>query len=137
MEAKNPGATIIPTIVSSDKTQVILFHKKLAYPIYLMIGNIPKAICHKPSHHAQVLLGYLPISRLEHITNHASHHRIIVNLFHTCVSHIMEPLQKAGFEGTAMTSGDGITRWCHPIFALFVGDYPEQILATGVKIRSV
>ena len=45
----------------------------------------------------------------------------------------MDPLQKAGFEGTAMTSGDGITCPCHPIFALFVGDYPEQILATGVK----
>ena len=124
---------IIPIIVSSDKTQVILFHKKLAYPIYLMIGNIPKAIHCKPSHHAQFLLGYLPTSHLEHITNHALRHRIIVNLFHACVSCIMEPLQKAGFEGTAMTSGNGITHKCHPIFALFVGDYPEQILATGVK----
>lgn len=32
-----------------------------------------------------------------------------------------------------MTSGDGVSRRCHPIFATFVGDYPEQILATGVK----
>ena len=46
----------------------------------------------------------------------------------------MEPLQKAGFEGTVMTSGDGVTCWCHPIFALFMDDYPEQILATGVKM---
>ena len=133
MEAENPGATIIPIIVLSDKTQVTLFCNKSAYPIYLTIGNIPKAIHHKPSHHAQVLLGYLPTSHLEHITNHASHCRIIVNLFHACVGHIMEPLQKAGFEGTAMTSGDGVTCWCHPIFAPFMGDYPEQILATGVK----
>ena len=46
----------------------------------------------------------------------------------------MEPLQKAGFEGTAMTSGDGNTCWCHPIFALFMGNYPEHILDTGVRM---
>ena len=45
----------------------------------------------------------------------------------------MEPLQVAGVEGTAMMSGDGVTQHCHPIFATFVGNYPEQILATGVK----
>ena len=67
-------------------------------------------------------------------TNYASHCRIIVNLFHVCVSCIMEPLQKAGFEGTAMTSGDGNTCWCHPIFALFMGNYPEHILDTGVRM---
>lgn len=42
----------------------------------------------------------------------------------------MEPLQVVG---VAMMSGDGVTWHCHPIFAIFVGDYPEQILATGVK----
>ncbi|KAN0141466.1 hypothetical protein V8E53_000711 [Lactarius tabidus] len=30
-----------------------------------------------------------------------------------------------------MMSGDGIWRRCHPIFALFVGDYPEQVLYNG------
>ena len=38
----------------------------------------------------------------------------------------MEPLQVAGLEGIVMTSGDDISQWCHPIFAIFVGDYPEQ-----------
>ena len=70
-------------------------------------------------------------------TNYASHCRIIVNLFHVCVSCIMDPLQKAGFEGTAMTSGDGNTCWRHPIFALFMGNYPEQILDTGVRWSNV
>ncbi|KAG1786944.1 uncharacterized protein HD556DRAFT_1449283 [Suillus plorans] len=32
-----------------------------------------------------------------------------------------------------MRSGDGISRYCHPLFACFVGDYPKQLLATGVK----
>lgn len=29
-----------------------------------------------------------------------------------------------------MMSGDGVWRWCHPIFAIFIGDYPEQALVT-------
>ena len=125
--------TIIPNIISSDKTQVTLFHNKAAYPIYLTIGNIPKTIFCKPSYHAQILLGYLPTSRLEHITNQASCHRVPANLFHICMGCIMEPLWTAGVEGTKMTSGDGITQCCHPIFAIFVGDYPEKVLATRVK----
>ncbi|KAG1891787.1 uncharacterized protein F5891DRAFT_950327, partial [Suillus fuscotomentosus] len=39
------GATIILIIISSDKTQVTMFHNKTAYPVYLTIGNIPKDIC--------------------------------------------------------------------------------------------
>jgi hypothetical protein len=42
MEQEKPGATIIPVIISSDKTQVTLFRNKAAYPIYMTIGNIPK-----------------------------------------------------------------------------------------------
>jgi len=29
-----------------------------------------------------------------------------------------------------MVGGDGVWHRCHPIFACFVGDYPEQMLAT-------
>lgn len=32
-----------------------------------------------------------------------------------------------------MSSGDGVSRRIHPIFATYVGDYPEQVLVTGVK----
>ena len=31
--------------ISSNKTQLTLFHVKVAYPVYLTIGNIPKDIC--------------------------------------------------------------------------------------------
>ncbi|KAK7677686.1 hypothetical protein QCA50_019377 [Cerrena zonata] len=40
--AKN--ATIIPIIISSDKTQLTMFNGKAAYPVYLTIGNLPKEI---------------------------------------------------------------------------------------------
>ena len=39
-----PGATIMPVILSSDKTQLSRFRNKSAYPVYMTIGNIPKSI---------------------------------------------------------------------------------------------
>ncbi|KAG2124671.1 hypothetical protein DEU56DRAFT_963354 [Suillus clintonianus] len=127
------GGTIIPIIISSDKTQVTMFRNKAAYPVYLTIGNIPKEIHHKPSHSAHILLGYLPTTRLEHIPNKASRRRTISNLYHACMSRILGPLERAGLDGVKMRSGDGALCCCHPLFASFVGDYPEQLLATGVK----
>ena len=87
----------------------------------------------KPSRHAYVLLGYLPTTRLEHITNKAARRRAVANLFHACMGRITKPLETAGVDGLPMASGDGVTRRTHPILAVYVGDYPEQILASGVK----
>ncbi|KAJ7707200.1 hypothetical protein B0H14DRAFT_3643699, partial [Mycena olivaceomarginata] len=41
VEKDNPGTTIIPIIISSDKTQLTVFGNKTAYPVYMTIGNIP------------------------------------------------------------------------------------------------
>ena len=54
VEADKPGATIIPVIISSDKTQVTLFRNKSAYPVYMTIGNLPKSIRRKPSRQGQI-----------------------------------------------------------------------------------
>ncbi|KAJ7812442.1 hypothetical protein B0H14DRAFT_3752478 [Mycena olivaceomarginata] len=133
VEKDHPGATIIPIIISSDKTQLTVFGNKTAYPVYMSIGNIPKEIRRKPSRRGYVLLGYLPTSRMKHVTNSAARRRILANVFHACMSYILAPLKTAGISGIPMTSGDGVTRRGHPIYATFVGDYPEQCLVTAVK----
>ncbi|KAG1865320.1 hypothetical protein F4604DRAFT_1586176 [Suillus subluteus] len=136
LDEQQPGATIVPVIISTDKTQVTMFHNKTAYPVYLTIGNIPKEIRRKPSRCAHVLLAYLPTTRLEHtkpITNKASRRRSAANLYHACMARVLSPLENAGLDGLSMRSGDGILRRCHPLFACFIGDYPEQVLATTVK----
>ncbi|KAJ7444241.1 hypothetical protein B0H11DRAFT_2342850 [Mycena galericulata] len=99
LEKKKKGATVIPIIISSDKTLLTLFRNRTAYPVYLSIGNIPKDIRRKPSRQAQILLAYLPTSKLEHITVKASRRRILANLFHACMSKIVEPLKTAGVDG--------------------------------------
>jgi len=130
LEKQRPGATLIPIILSSDKTQLTLFRAKSAYPVYLTIGNIPKDIRRKPSRHAQLLIGYIPTTRLEHMKNQAARRRALANLFHGCMHAILAPIGSCGETGIAMMSGDGVWRRCHPVLAAFVGDYPEQTLVT-------
>ncbi|KAG1880796.1 hypothetical protein F4604DRAFT_1879802 [Suillus subluteus] len=133
LDREHPGATIIPVIISSDKTQVTLFRNKTAYPVYMTIGNIPKDIHWKPSRQAHVLLAYLPTTHLKHVTNKAARQRMLANLYHACVGHVLAPLTAAGINGINMRHGDGTMHRGHPLFACFAGDYPEQVLATGVK----
>ncbi|KAF8840735.1 hypothetical protein BDN67DRAFT_902984 [Paxillus ammoniavirescens] len=133
LEERAPGATIIPVLLSSDKTQVTMFRNKSAYPIYMTIGNIPKEIRRKPSRRAQVLLGYLPTTKLDHISNLAARRRTLANLFHACMREILHPLKDAGSHGVNMTSGGGVVHRGHPLVACYIGDYPEQILISGAK----
>ncbi|KIY47966.1 hypothetical protein FISHEDRAFT_44259 [Fistulina hepatica ATCC 64428] len=133
IELKLPGGTIVPIILSSDKTQLTLFRNKSAYPLYMSLGNIPKEIRAKTSSRAYVLFAYLPTSSLSHILNKAARRRAATNLYHCCVSMVLKPLKEAGEKGIFMTSGDGVTRRIHPIYAVFVGDYPEQVRVVGTK----
>ena len=133
LEKSKPGATVIPVIISSDKTQLTVFGNKTAYPVYMTLGNLPKDIRCKPSRRGQILLAYLPTSRLLHISSKAARRRTLANLFHACMSRVLAPLAAAGVDGIELTSGDGKTRRGHPIVATYVGDYPEQVLVTGCK----
>ncbi|KAF8257672.1 hypothetical protein EI94DRAFT_1817166 [Lactarius quietus] len=69
LEGQRPGTSVVPIIISSDKMQLTLFHGKVTYPVYLTIGNIPKAIHRKPTHQAQMLIAYIPTSHLEDMGN--------------------------------------------------------------------
>ncbi|KAH9015557.1 hypothetical protein EDB84DRAFT_1633781 [Lactarius hengduanensis] len=125
-----PGATIVPVLVSTDKTQLTLFRNKSAYPVYMTIGNIPKEVRRKTSLHSYVLLGYLPTTKLEQVVNQAKRKRLTANLYHACMRRILEPLVSAGKNGVFMSTAGGLVHRNHPILASFIGDYPEQVLAT-------
>lgn len=121
---------MIPLLLSTDKTQLTLFGGKTAYPVYMTIGNIPKEIRRKPSRCAQMLIGYIPITKLQGIRNKTARRRALANLFHYCLRILLAPIVPYSKTGLPMMSGDGIWRRCHPILANFIGDYPEQVLVT-------
>ncbi|EPS93265.1 hypothetical protein FOMPIDRAFT_1082283, partial [Fomitopsis schrenkii] len=110
------GAAAAPVIIATDKTQLTQFSgNKSVYPVYLTLGNIPRAIRRKPSEHACILLGYLP------------------RIFHAAMHLIVKPLIATGDEGIEVTSGDGCVRRVFPALASYVADYPEQCLVTCSK----
>jgi hypothetical protein len=119
-------------IVSSDKTQLMLFRDNIAYPIYLTIRNIAKDIHQKPSLQAQILVGYIPNTKLTGISNKVGHHYALANLFHSCMHNVLGLIGSIGETGITIMSGDGVWCRCHPIFAIFVGNYPEQALVTCI-----
>jgi len=130
LESRRSGATVVPLIVSTDKTQLTVFGGKMAYPVYITIRNIPKEIWWKPSQCAQMLIGYIPTTKLKGIQNKAACSRTLVNLFHSCMQIVLGPIILHGETGLEMISGDGIWHQCHPILSNFIGDYPEQCLVT-------
>ncbi|TFY73786.1 hypothetical protein EWM64_g10226, partial [Hericium alpestre] len=128
------GATVVPVILSSDKTQLTTFNsgEKTAYPMYATIGNIAKDIRRKPSLHAQMLIGYLPTPDLSSLSE--EHARTVrARLFHAALTVITESLRGPEHDGVELTSGDGAVRRCHPIIAVYVADYPEQSLVACTR----
>ncbi|KAN0103980.1 hypothetical protein V8E52_011444, partial [Russula decolorans] len=125
-----PGAVVTPLIIATDKTSLTQFSgDKKAYPVYLTIGNISKDIQRQPSSHATVLIGYLPISRLECFREAGESRKFaIYRLFHHSMRIIMEPLIEAGKSGIEMTCADNSVQCIFPILAAYVADYPEQCL---------
>ncbi|OSD07739.1 hypothetical protein PYCCODRAFT_1441641 [Trametes coccinea BRFM310] len=112
LDSIRPGGTIIPIIISSDKTQLMLFGSTTA--------NLPKAVRREASRRGQTLLTYLPSTCLEHIANKDSRCRMLINLYHTCLSHVLEPIRDAGIDGVELASNDGVLRCGHPLFALHI-----------------
>ena len=100
---------------------------KQAWPVYLTIGNIEKGTSRKPSAHATILLGYIPVLKLECFSEEC---RSVegYQIFHDCMKIMLEPLVKAGTDGIDIGCTDGFICTTFPVLSAYITDYPEQCL---------
>ncbi|KAF7341442.1 hypothetical protein MVEN_01881400 [Mycena venus] len=96
--------TLAPIIISTDKTQLTRFSgDQQAWPVYLTVGNIEKETQRSLSLQVTILIGYIPVTKLE-IFSKAKHSTVAHQLFHDCMRVILEPLRAAGVDGETMDS---------------------------------
>ncbi|KAG1861617.1 hypothetical protein F4604DRAFT_1882423 [Suillus subluteus] len=130
------GATLVPVILSLDKTQLCQFRgDKTAYPIYLTIGNISKSIRSKPSFCAQKLIRYLPTVSLDGTDISVDSARLThAQLFHYAMQMVTSSLHTGPLtNGIELISGDGVVCLRFPVLTAYVADYPEQALVTCTR----
>lgn len=122
-------------IIATDKTQLTQFSgSKSAYPVYLTLDNIPRAIRSKPSQQACILIGYLSVDKiLDSKLSKKEKSSRTQCLFHDSMRIILELLKEAGRTGMEVVGGDGKVWRIHPVLACYVADYPEQCLVACAK----
>ncbi|KDN35186.1 hypothetical protein RSAG8_11795, partial [Rhizoctonia solani AG-8 WAC10335] len=100
----------------------------------MTIGNIPKHLQRRISSCATILIGYLPVPKLDCEPNADAKRQLKRNLFHRCIEDMLAPLTKVCAEGGAeVPCADGEIRCVYPVLAAYIADYPEQCKVACVK----
>lgn len=132
----HPGATILGTILSSDKTTIsAMTGNRIAHPLLMSLANLDMDFRMKSSNHAFLLLSLLPIPKFIH-RNKRMHGLLADRLYHECVTFVIEPLKVAARIGIMMNDPLGCVRHCYTPLAACIVDTPESTLIAGVCAKT-
>ena len=131
-----PGATLLGTILSSDKTTIsAMVGDRSAHPLLISLANIKMSYRSKGSHHAFMLLGLLPIPKF--IEHDKKVRGVLENrLIHECLDHILLPLKIAAKVGIMMDDPRGFSRHAFTPLAGYIADTPEAALMAAVAPKA-
>ncbi|KAF8178181.1 hypothetical protein K438DRAFT_1485170, partial [Mycena galopus ATCC 62051] len=126
------GATVLGTILSSDKTQLTsMTGNREAHPVLISVSNIDMEFRMKASHHAFLLLALLPIIKFR-VKDPAVARVLAYRVHHAIMAFILEPLKKFAEIGTMMNDPLGWRRWCFTPLVGYIVDTPESLLIAAV-----
>ncbi|KAH6109772.1 hypothetical protein HBI64_222650 [Parastagonospora nodorum] len=107
------GATVVPIIISVDKTQLLLISGDVAaWLVYVTIGNLSS--------------GFIPTTKIRDPL-------LKSQVYHYCMGKLLSPLENAAKSGILLACADRRTRQCYLTICAILADYEEQVLLTGVK----
>jgi len=126
------GATLLGTILSSDKTNIsVMTGDCTAHPVLLSLANIRADVRMKSSNHAFLLVALLP--RPKFITKEKGVRGVLENrVVHLCLDIITNPLKLAARFGRMMADPRGYSRFCFTALASYMVDTPEATMLAGV-----
>ena len=126
------GATVLGTVLSSDKTNIsAMTGGRTAYPLLLSIANIHMNVRMKASHHSLPLVALLPCAKF--LTKNKKSRSILHNrLIHHCLDIVCRPLKIAARFGRMMADPLGYQRLCYTPLVSYIADMPEAMLLAGV-----
>lgn len=126
------GATLLGTILSSDKTNIsALTGDRVAHPLLISLANISMKTRAKMSSDSFLLTALLPVPKYIHKKKRM---RGVLEdrLMHECLDIVLEPLKQAARVGVMMSDPVGNSRRCYTGLASYIADTPEAMMLSTV-----
>ncbi|KAG2134508.1 hypothetical protein DEU56DRAFT_913696 [Suillus clintonianus] len=126
------GATLLGTILSSDKTNIsMMTGDRVAHPLLVSLANVPMSTRLKTSSNSFVLTALLPVPKFLHKKKRM---RGVLEdrLVHQCLDIVLEPLKQAAREGIMLSDPAGHSHYCFTPLASYIVDTPEAMMLATV-----
>ncbi|KAG1836785.1 hypothetical protein DFJ58DRAFT_846769 [Suillus subalutaceus] len=131
-----PGATLLGTILSSDKMNIsVLTGNHVAHPLLVSLANICMNTQLKSSSNSFMLTALLPVTKFLH-KNKCMCGVLADCLVHQCLNIVLKPLKEAALHGVMLLNLVGQSCYCFTPLASYIVDTPEAMMLACIGGRT-